>query len=355
MQNHPFMWKSTVEKFPPAYFTLIMATGIISLAAHAQHISWLAESFFYLNLLLYPLFLLLLVARTLLFTGAVKAELTSHEQGPNFLALVAATCLVGNQCVQLRGNQGVGLALWEFGALCWLLLLYGFLLSVTLCRDKPKLETGLGANWLLLTVSTQALAVLGAGLVPKLTLPTDVGAFLVLCLFLLGSLFYVVLCTLLFYRLTFKPVKAQEISAPYWISVGGSAITVLAGATLLNILPHSPGLADAAGFVKGWSVLFWVLSTWWIPFVVVLRGWHHLHTRPAFSYQPSSWSMVFPVGMYAAATGRLADALPLPALHAISSSFIWLALLAWALTLAAMLVHFFASNQSNQSSSPARP
>jgi len=42
------MWKSAVEKFPPAYFTMVMATGIISLAAHAQHLSWLAEGFFYL-------------------------------------------------------------------------------------------------------------------------------------------------------------------------------------------------------------------------------------------------------------------------------------------------------------------
>ncbi|MDF7815631.1 tellurite resistance/C4-dicarboxylate transporter family protein [Hymenobacter sp. YC55] len=348
------MLKSIIEKFPPAYFAFVMATGIISLAAHAQHIAWLAESFFYLNLLLYPLFLLLLAARILLFAGAVKAELASHEQGPNFLALVAATCLVGNQFVQLRGNQVLGLALWVFGALCWLVLLYGFLLSTTLKRDKPKLETGLDANWLLLTVSTQALAVLGAGLVPKLALPTDVGIFLVLCLFLLGSLFYGVLCTLLFYRLAFKPIEAQKISPPYWIIVGGSAITVMAGATLLSALPHSSALADATGFVKAWSVLFWVISTWWIPFVLVLRGWHHLHARPTFSYQPSSWSMVFPLGMYAASTGRLADALPLAALHTVSSTFIWLALLAWGLTLAGMLVHYVASTQSDKSSSPAR-
>nr|WP_280640702.1 hypothetical protein [Hymenobacter volaticus] len=84
---------------------------------------------------------------------------------------------------------------------------------------------------------------------------------------------------------------------------------------------------------------------------MVLRGWHHLRARPNFSYQPSSWSMVFPVGMYAAATGRLAIALPLPALRAISSSFIWLALLAWGLTLTGMLVHYLTPNQS---SSPAQ-
>lgn len=128
------MWKSIVEKFPPAYFTMVMATGIISLAAHAQHLSWLAESFFYLNLVLYPLFLLLLAVRLLRFFSGLKAELASHEKGANYLALVAATSLVGNQFVLLRDNQAVGQILWVFGAACWVMLLYVFLLSVTLRR-----------------------------------------------------------------------------------------------------------------------------------------------------------------------------------------------------------------------------
>lgn len=88
------MWKAAVEKFPPAYFTMVMATGIISLAAHAQHLQWLADGLFYLNLVFYPLFLLLLTARLLGYFFGVKAELTSHEKGATYLALVAAAGLV---------------------------------------------------------------------------------------------------------------------------------------------------------------------------------------------------------------------------------------------------------------------
>lgn len=102
------MWKTVVGKFPPAYFTLVMATGIISLAAHGLHIQWVAEGFFYLNLVLYPLFVLLLLGRVFFFFFGFKAELASHEKGANFLALVAATCLVGSQLVLLRGNQTAG-------------------------------------------------------------------------------------------------------------------------------------------------------------------------------------------------------------------------------------------------------
>ncbi|TGD82248.1 tellurite resistance/C4-dicarboxylate transporter family protein [Hymenobacter wooponensis] len=341
------MLKSLVEKFSPVYFTMVMATGIISLAAEAQHIQWLAEGFFYLNVVLYPLFLLLLLGRLFGFYAGFKSELASHENGPNFLALIAATCLVGNQFVVLRHNQMVGQALWLFGAVCWIVLLYVFLISVTLRREKPPLETGLGGNWLLLAVSTQALAILGAVLLPSTPPGTaDVGQFTVLGLFLLGSLFYIVVSTLLFYRLTFVRVEEQEVGAPYWISVGGSAITVMAGATLLSSLSQAPALADIAGFVKAWCVLFWVVGTWWLPFVAALRAWHHLRARPAFSYKPAYWSMVFPLGMYTASTGRLAQALPLPALRSISAGFIWIAVLAWAVTLIGMLVHLFTPAKS---------
>jgi tellurite resistance protein TehA-like permease len=340
------MWKSVVEKFPPAYFTMVMATGILSLAVHAQHFDGLANALFYLNLGLFPLFLGLLLARVLGFFAGVKAELTSHEQGATYLAVVA--CLVGNQAVQLRRAQQLGQGLWVFGAVCWVVLLYSFLLSMTLRRDKPPLETGLGGNWLLLVVATEALAVLGGGLVPHLPLPTELAVFGVLCLFMLGSLFYVVISTLLFYRLTFVRVEEDEVGAPYWISVGGSAITVLAGAGLLPLLPQVPALASVAGFVKGWIILFWVVSTWWIPFVTVLRAWYHLRARPAFSYKPTSWNMVFPLGMYTAATGRLADVLPLPLLKVIPAYSIYVALLAWGLTLLGMLYHLFASAKPAQ-------
>ncbi|WP_345124344.1 tellurite resistance/C4-dicarboxylate transporter family protein [Hymenobacter antarcticus] len=332
------MWKSAVQQFPPAYFTMVMATGIISLAAHGLRLEGVANGFFYLNLGLYPLFVLLLLGRVLGFFAGVRAELASHETGASYLALVPATCMVGNQFAVLRGNPVVGEALWVAGALCWGLLLYAFLLGVMTRREKPPLETALTGSWLLLVVATQSLAVLGATLLPGRP-PDGTGVFVVLSLFLLGSLLYVMLSTLLFYRLAFGQLSAGAVSAPYWISVGGSAISALAGASLLGALRQTPALADVAGVVKGVSVLFWAVSTWWIPLVFTLRAWHHLRGRPAFAYRPTDWSMVFPLGMYTAATWRLAAALPLPALHVVAAYFIYVALLAWGLTLGAMLYH----------------
>lgn len=331
--------KSAIQHFSPAYFALVMSTGIISLAAHALQRPRLAEGFFYLNLGLYPLLVALLLLRLVLFPRAFWRAVTAHETGAGFLALVPATTLLGSQFVQLRGNQALGSGLWVGAAVCWALLLYAFLWGISTGAKKPTLEHGFSGRWLLLVVATEGLAVLGARLLPGSGLPADVGVFGVLGLFLVGSWLYVVLSTLLFYRLAFVRLVGEEVGAAYWVSIGAGAITVLAGATLSGAMAHTPALAELRPFVNAYSVLFWGVCTWWLPLVLGLRLWNHWTTRPAFVYSPAYWTMVFPLGMYTAATGQLAEALPLPALKAIPTYSIFLALAAWLLTMAGMLHH----------------
>lgn len=332
--------KLLVKEFAPSYFAFVMSTGIISLAAHAQQLNGLAQGLFYVNLVAYPVLLALLVLRLVLFPQGFWAALTSHKDGPTFLALVPATALLGSQFVQLASNRAMGTALWLVALAAWLGLGYSFVLGVSLQKEKPPLEQGLNGGWLLLVVATESLAVLGALLVPTSGLPPAVAVLGVLGLFLLGSLLYVLLITLIFYRLTFVHLGEEEIGAAYWISVGASAIIALAGTGLVTAMQHTQALAELVPFVKGYSVLFWAVSTWWLPVVAGLRLWNHYTTRPAFAYSPSYWSMVFPLGMYTAATGKLAQGLPVAALRVVPQYFIYLALAAWVLTLGAMLYHF---------------
>ncbi|MBH8557406.1 tellurite resistance/C4-dicarboxylate transporter family protein [Hymenobacter negativus] len=331
--------KKALNQFPPVYFALVMSTGILSLAAHELELTALAEALFYVNLVAYPLLVLLFVGRALVGFRAFWAELTSHAQGPTFLAFMPATCLMGSQLVQLRHNMAAGNALWVLGLVGWAVLLYALLLGTSTARQKPDLEKGLTGAWLLLVVATEALVVLGARLAPQWPGPPEAAVLGLAGAFLVGAVLYVVLITLLVYRLTFVPLAGEEVGAAYWISVGASAITVLAGCTLLKAMQPAHALADLQPFIKGLSLLFWAISTWWLPLVAGLRLWNHLHTRPAFAYSPLYWSMVFPLGMYTAATLQLATALPLPALRVVPTYFFYLALLAWGFTFGAMLFH----------------
>ena len=338
--------KAVIQQFQPVYFALVMSTGIISLAAQAQQQEALAIALFYFNLVVYPVLLALLVLRLVLFPQEFWSALTSHDKGATFLALVPATALLGSQCVLLRHNQLAGGLLWLGALLAWLLLNYAFVLGISIKREKPTVEQGLNGSWLLLVVATESLVVLGAALLPGSSLPPAVGMVGLLGLFLLGSLLYVLLIGLIFYRLSFVGLGGEEVGAAYWISVGASAIVVLAGTAVATAMQHTRALAELLPFVKGYSVLFWAISTWWLPVVLVLRLWNHYTTRPAFAYSPNYWSMVFPLGMYTAATGKLAQGLPVAALQVVPQYFIYLALAAWVLTLGGMLYHFVAGAKS---------
>jgi tellurite resistance protein TehA-like permease len=339
--------RKVVERFTPAYFALVMSTGIISLAAQQMHLEWIANGLFYVNLVVYPLCGLLLLGRALLAFKPLWTELTSHAKGPLFLAFVPATSLVGSQFVQLRHNSVLGGGLWLVAAAGWLLLVYSLLVGVSIAEEKPDLEKGFTGAWLLLVVATESLVVLGAKLVPAWAASAEMGLMGIASSFLLGAVLYFVLITLLFYRLTFVRLREEEVGAAYWISVGASAITVLAGAALVQAMEETRALLSLLPFVRGLCLLFWAVSTWWLPLVAVLRAWNHLHTRPAFAYSPPYWSMVFPLGMYTAATFQLSEALSLPVLKVVPTYFIDVALLAWGLTFAGMLLSFLRTGKES--------
>src|SRR5262249_43437325 len=145
----------------PGYFALVMATGIVSLAAHFLGMEMIGSGLFWLNNALYVVLWALTVGRMILAPAAFKGDLIAHSTGPAFLTSVAATCVLGTEYQVLAGNSTVATVLWFIGLVLWLALLYAFLTSVTVREQKPPLEIGLNGAWLLAVVSTQSLSVLG--------------------------------------------------------------------------------------------------------------------------------------------------------------------------------------------------
>jgi len=90
-------------------------------------------------------------------------------------------------------------------------------------------------------------------------------------------------------------------------------------------------------FVKGITLFYWAVATWWIPMLLVLGVWRYLICGAPLAYDPLYWEGVFPLGMYSVATYHLAKILAAPFLLPLSQLFMVVAVLAWAATFAGLV------------------
>ncbi len=119
--------------------------------------------------------------------------------------------------------------------------------------------------------------------------------------------------------------------------MGATAITVLAGARILNLPAALPVTRATAGFVEGFSFALWAFGTWWIPLLIVLGFWRHVRRHWPLAYQPTLWSVVFPLGMYSVATLVFGKAAHLSFMHPLGRFMLWVAVAAWVVVAVAFL------------------
>jgi tellurite resistance protein TehA-like permease len=298
-----------IEKLFPGYFALVMATGILAIAATQQQVTWLANALYAIAAVSYVVLLVLNLARAVMFNASFTTDLTSHAKGFAFLTIVAGTNVLASASAVVHGWWDLAWVLWWIGLALWAVLLYSTLIAVVLRSDKPGLGAGINGTWFLMTVSTESIAVAGALLLPKH--PGDVLAFACLSMFLLGIVLYLIVMTMVFLRWTFQELEPAEADPPAWIAAGAVAITVLAGSNLLAASPVSIRLARIAAVIEAFVTMAWATATFWFPLMIAIGVWRHVVRRMPIRYSPGYWAMVFPLGMYAASTFKMRAVLEL--------------------------------------------
>lgn len=333
----PFI-QQQARRLHPGCFAAVMATGIASIDAGQHGMAWIAHALLALNALMFAWLLALSLLRLARFRYAIVTDFLDPVRGAGFFTFVAAACVLGSQCLQVVSLRPAAWLLELAAAIAWLVLIYPFFAAAITRPIKPELMHGINGGWLVAVVATQALAVLATLLTT--TARSDTGLlFTALCLYLLGGALYLLIITLVVYRMVFFPMRAYEFTPPYWINMGALAIGTLAGSLIVSQMPDASPLADLIPFVKGFTLFFWATASWWIPLLALLWIWRHLWQRVPLRYDAADWNIVFPIGMYTVATFELGHALGLSFLLAIPAVGVYLNLLVWALVAAGFVAH----------------
>jgi len=346
-----------LEALDPAYFGFVMSTGIVSIAFLELAVPVVARPLAVFNVACYALLLALFVIRTVTFPGRTLADLQDRTRHWGTLTFIVATNTVGVQFLFFFDMVAIAAALWTVAVVLTPPLLYYLFATEVIGASKADVSERIDGAFLLVIVCMQSLAVLGGLLAEPLVGYGDAVVLLSMSYFGSGYVLYFVVVTVVTYRILDGPIRPDDWTGPYWITMGAAAITTLAGTTLGPRLEAFQGWEPYAPVIVGVTFLAWAIASWWIPLLLVIDVWKFLTGGPdgdppawvvllpwsrlgfgdrLHTYAPTAWGRVFPMGMYTASTLNLAGIGTFGLLSVIPAYWGWFALMVWALTFVGM-------------------
>jgi tellurite resistance protein TehA-like permease len=327
---------TAIRDLHPGSFAFVMATGIISTGTFLLGPSWLSQALLAAASAGLVVLSAALLIRLAIFRSNVAADIQAPERVFGFFTIVAGFDVLGVR-LAAAGHPLATAILAGLAAALWLVLTYGVPSSLLLARERDSVLGGVNGTWLVWVVGTQSLSVAASALVP--VWPSQAGALApaAVGLWSVGLVLYLLLVSLILLRWLTVPMTPATLGPPYWILMGATAITVLAGARILNLPAVLPVTRATSGFVEGFSFVLWAFGTWWIPLLIVLGLWRHVRRHWPLTYEPTLWSVVFPLGMYSVATLSFGQVAQLSFMEPLSRFMLWVAVAAWLVVALAFL------------------
>lgn len=305
----------------PDAFAMVMATGILSIAARDHQYRWLSDA-------LGVLATVVLVALTMAAARAVSHwDLRDPDVTLRLFTFVAACAVLDSRLIS---HPAVARVLGVVALSTWLVLMvltYRNMAAPGLVALRARAH---GA-WELASVGTSGLAIIAAQVAQH---TGDRGwAAVAMVVWLLAIAIYVGMTWLILWRTVCERKDREGFAPDDWILMGALAIATLAGHTIYVV-----AVQWLAGPVRAVTVVTWAAATVWIP-PLVYFVLHRVNRRPAVLHLTGAWwALVFPLGMYSVASGAIAAELRAPALQTVSLVFFWNALTAWVIVVVAGLL-----------------
>jgi C4-dicarboxylate transporter/malic acid transport protein len=340
--------REVIRQFTPNWFAAVMGTGILALtlnqlpfAGRALHAAarglWLADAG------LFALFSLLYAARWAMFPREAM-RIFGHSTMSMFLSCIPmglATVLNGGLAFAPSAVSLVQ-TLWAPDALLALACGLGVPFAM-FTRQNHAIERMTGV-WLLPFVASEVAAVTGGLLAPHLAdAQTRLGV-LAACyaLWACSVPMAVGILTILVLRMALHKLPPVAMAATSWLALGpigtGALGLLVLGAAAPAILAAN-GLGEygvaarGAGLVGG--LLLWGYGLWWLAMAALITV---RQLRQGLPFNLGWWGFTFPLGVYAAATLRLAALLPIGPLAVFGEALVVSLAAIWLLVAARTLV-----------------
>lgn len=326
-----------VEGLTPGYFALVMATGILSVGLHLEGFLLLSDLLLLLAAAAFVVLLSLTVVRLVRHRRALVSDLLDPSRAFGFFTYVAGTNVLGVRLF-MGGYPEATAVLLALAGLAWFVLGYVVPWTAVLGKTARPVVASANGTWFIWVVASQSVAVAAATLEPVSPAARGGLAVLAVVSWAVGIFLYAAAGLFVALRMLLYELRPVDLNPPYWVAMGACAITVLAGARIVE-MQAAPMVDATRGLVAGASVLFWAFATWLVPVLVMVGWWRHRVHRVPLRYEATLWSMVFPLAMYGVAGIYLGRADALPLVGWIGRTELWLALAVWLVVLGSMVRH----------------
>lgn len=326
-----------LEGLTPGYFALVMASGILSVGLHLDDAVVLSRVLLGVCAVAYVVLVALTVARFLRYRAAVVEDFTDPRRAFGFFTFVAGTNVLGVR-LGLADWGAATATLLAISGVVWLVLGYVVPWTAVLGRQERPVVASANGTWFIWVVASQSVATAAATIEPLFSTGRRELALLAVVSWSVGVFLYAAVGVFVALRLMLYPFGPEELTPPYWVAMGALAITVLAGARIVE-MADAPTVRVTRDLIAGVALVFWAFATWLIPVLVASGWWRHIRRHIPLRYDATLWSLVFPLGMYAAASIYLGRADDLPVVEGLGQGGLWVAFAVWLLVFTAMVRH----------------
>ncbi|RDJ08992.1 TDT family transporter [Rhizobium grahamii] len=317
-----------VLHFTPNWFAATMGTGILAICLaqfpNAPALTAVGEVLWLSNIVLFVGLALLYAAKWIRHRREAL-RIFAHPVASMFFGCIPmglATIVNGTVIFGIArfGDAAVPVAigLWWFDAA--LAVLSGLAIPFAMVTRQTHVLEEMSAVWLLPVVACEVTAASGGLLLPHIPGASDQMTVLFASYVLWAASVPLALglLSILFLRMVLHKLPPASMASTAFLSLGpigtgalGLSLFALNGNAVLaaNGLGLFAGAMSGAAFLG--AILLWAYGLWWLGMALAITARYVANGLP---FNLGWWGYIFPIGVYAVATMRLAAALHFPAL-----------------------------------------